>query len=85
MSADKSKAVQIAEKLSHDLPTILRIDAEAAGDELRRIEAVNRELLEALQGMASVWVSTCSSNGWSPEHMSQYTAARAAIAKATDV
>jgi len=47
-----------------------------------RLIAAAPDLLAALQGMCSVWVTVCNSKGWEPEHMSQYTDARAAIAKA---
>lgn len=39
------------------------------------------ELLEALQGMCSIWQTVCNSKGWEPEHMSQFVQAQAAIAK----
>lgn len=37
------------------------------------------QLLEALQGMCSIWGTVCNSKGWDPEHVSQYVAARSAI------
>jgi hypothetical protein len=35
----KPEALRLADLLRHDLPTIRRIDAERAGDELRRLHA----------------------------------------------
>ena len=84
MSRDKSKAIQIADKLLPELSTILRIDAEAAGDELRRLDAVNRELLETLIMVRDAdddAIMDCISR------MPELARAKvdAAIAKATDV
>jgi len=59
-------------------------DARHAAAELAlEADAVRDELVKALSGMVSVWRTVCSSKGWEPEHMSQYTAALAAIANAT--
>lgn len=38
-------------KLHHELPTILRIDAEHAGEELERLYKENKELISALKDM----------------------------------
>jgi hypothetical protein len=40
------------------------------------------DLLQALRGMCSVWASVCNSRGWEPDHISEYSNARAAIARA---
>ncbi len=44
-------------------------------------DALIEELAKALERMCSVWVTVCNSKGWEPEHMSQYTDARVALAK----
>lgn len=37
------------------------------------------QLAAALEGMCSVWATVCYSKGWDPDHVIQYTNARAAI------
>lgn len=65
-----------------------RDDCGIHGKDLAEIEAnatliaAAPELLQALEGMAGIWLSTCSAMGWDPEHLPQYGEARAAIAKA---
>ncbi len=44
-------------------------------------DALVEELTKALDRMCSVWVTVCNSKGLEPEHMSQYTDARAVLAK----
>jgi hypothetical protein len=49
-----------------------------------RLIAAAPDLLEELKSMCDVWSSMCSVRGWEPNHLAQYTIARAAIAKATE-
>ena len=60
-----------------------RSERQRKAREKLRLEAAAPMLLEALQGMCSVWVTVCNSKGWDPEHMSQYVKARTAISSAT--
>ena len=55
----------------------------AAQAEQARRAACFDDLLAALRDMCGIWVSVCNSQGWEPDHMQQYTRARAAIARAT--
>ncbi|NML34898.1 hypothetical protein [Paraburkholderia antibiotica] len=48
-----------------------------------RLISAAPELLEALQGMVDIWITTCTTNGWDPAHLSQYQSALSAIAKVT--
>lgn len=74
-----------------DVPRGIRSAAANLHDDgkrlLSRATTANAEaapdLLRALQGMCSVWQTVCDSKGWSPEHVTQYADARAAIARAT--
>jgi len=43
---------------------------------LERVAVLEAALLD----MANLWVSVCNPRGWEPEHVVQYTAARAALA-----
>lgn len=45
-------------------------------------ENLLRDLVDSLKNMAEVWVTICSAFGWDPDHYTQYTAARAVIARA---
>jgi hypothetical protein len=56
------------------------VNARAVAD--ATLHAAAPDLLEVLQGMCSVWATVCNSKGWEPEHVTQYTDARKAIAKA---
>ena len=71
------EALRLAERLRPELTTVLRIDAEHAGDELCRLYYVNMNLLAALKEVASGTYDT-----WTEGYRAQQIA-RAAIANAT--
>lgn len=47
-------------------------------------ENLLRDLVHSLKNFSDMWVTTCSAFGWDPDHCSQYTSARALIARAND-
>lgn len=84
-SADIMDLAEIARKL-HGVPGHGPDAWHAMRERVEALEcraAVADTLLMALQSMCSVWVTVCHSQGWEPDHMSQYINARAAIAAAS--
>ena len=82
------KALRLAELFDGFRTSSHAIDGkpvhQLAAAELRRLHALNAELVDALNEMSSMWVSVCNPRGWEPEHMSQFTKARAALSKAKE-
>ena len=62
---------------------MLESASNAIASEQARRAACFDDLLAALRDMCRIWVSVCNTQGWEPDHMQQYTRARAAIARAT--
>jgi len=54
-------------------------------DTERTLGLMAPDLLRALQGMASVWRTTCNSKGWEPSHVVQYTNALELIKLAKEI
>lgn len=77
---EKSKAQRLADILQHKIPSIECLEQSAA--ELRRLDALNAELVEALTYMVIV----AEEYKWpvKGEHLMPMTFARAALAKAKE-
>lgn len=84
---EQPEALRLADALEDDL-TELGVwgqdIADNAAAKLRRQHALITELVEALEGMAAMWVSVCNPRGWEPDHMTQYRTARAALSKSKE-
>ena len=65
-----------------DEPDICHVHGIEEARANARLMAAAPDMLEALQGMLSMWNSVCTAHAWEPEHLTEVTAARAAIAKA---
>ena len=76
--SNKPEALRLADEL---VETPFQSTRYIAAAELRRLHAVNQELLEALEQMVSVFLDTEGRHGESENDAMD--AARAAIAKAT--
>ncbi len=74
MRSKQPETLRLADILQHRLPSIECLERAAA--ELRRLHAVNQELLEALRAMLEVWEEDPA---YGATHADK---ARAAIAKA---
>lgn len=81
-SLDRSAASELERQ--HDELQMVQAAYESACGELRKQHALIAELVEALDGMAAMWVSVCSPRGWEPDHMAQHIKARAALFKAKE-
>lgn len=64
MSADKTRAQRLADVLSTKLGGAADDDIEDAASELLRLDASERELLEALDCLCNVSNVRCSGGSW---------------------
>lgn len=75
--------------IANDVGGEVRKDEKGKWSDKSEVEANARlieaapELLEALEKLLACWRSTCSANGWDPDHVVQATNAADVIAKAT--
>lgn len=75
--ADSREIVQDREYCNTEFMAIV-----ALADELTALRELNRELVEAGQACVSAWNSVCDSHGWERDHLAQFPALSALIAKA---